>query len=200
VKKVTVRETPDDYADLVRAVAEGDPRAMEQLLVRVQEAAWRFSVAVCGRADDAEDAMQEALIKTYRHAATIREPSSFRPWLHRTVRNACLMSRRKGVHEPAHVESLDHAPTGRGTQTRRDPADPGRNPEQLAANARLRTRLREALGRLTPPYRAVVFLREMEGLSTREIAHALAISEDNVKTRLRRARQTLQKALDEAAP
>jgi RNA polymerase sigma-70 factor (ECF subfamily) len=193
-----VDASPDVYADLVRAAAGGDPQAMERLLVRVQEVAWRFSVAVCGGVDDAEDAMQEALLKTYRYTARIREPESFRPWLHRTVRNACLMSRRKRAHEPGRVESLDQDRSGSDRRARLDPPDPGRNPEELMFNARLRERLRGALRRLPPSYRAIVFLRETEGLSTRDVAHALGISEDNVKTRLRRARKALQAALEES--
>ena len=172
---------------------------MERLLTRVQEVAWRFSVAVCGHADDAEDAMQEALLKTYRYTATIREPEAFKPWLHRTVRNACLMNRRRRAHEPKRLESLDHAPRDGGDAMRMDPPDPSRNPEQLAANSGLRARLRRALNQLPPSYRAIVFLREMQGLSTRDVAHALAISEDNVKTRLRRARKALQTALETPA-
>ena len=62
------------YAALVRAVQAGDARAMEALLMRAQEVAYRFSLLVCGRPDDADDAMQEALLKTYRYAARIREP------------------------------------------------------------------------------------------------------------------------------
>lgn len=188
--------SPDAYAELVRDAAGGDPQAMERLLTRVQEVAWRFSVAVCGHADDAEDAMQEALLKTYRYTASIREPEAFRPWLHRTVKNACLMSRRRRAHEPKRVESLDHAPRDSADSVRRDPPDPGRNPEELASNAGLRSRLRRALGTLPPSSRAVVFLREMQGLSTREVAHAMGISEDTVKTRLSRARKTLQTALE----
>ena len=57
----------DEYADLVRAAAAGDAEALDRLLMRAQEVAWRFSTTVCGHADDAEDAMQEALIKTYRY-------------------------------------------------------------------------------------------------------------------------------------
>jgi RNA polymerase sigma-70 factor, ECF subfamily len=79
-----------------------------------------------------------------------------------------------------------------------DAPDPGKNPEQLADNAGLRRRLRKALRTLPPPYRAVVFLREMEGLSTREVAKVMGMSEDNVKTRLHRARLQLQAALNEA--
>jgi RNA polymerase sigma-70 factor (ECF subfamily) len=199
VKKVTVAPlppAPDVYAALVREASGGDPAAMERLLTRVQEVAWRFSMSVCGRADDAEDAMQEALIKTYRYTSRIREPEAFRPWLHRTVKNACLMNRRRRVHEPKRVESLDQAPRDSADAARRDPPDPGRNPEQLAANAGLKVRLRAALDGLPPAQRAIVFLREMQGLSTREVAHAMGISEDTVKTRLSRARKTLQVALE----
>jgi RNA polymerase sigma-70 factor (ECF subfamily) len=182
----------DDYAALIRHASGGDPAAMEQLLMRAQEVAWRFSLAVCGHADDAEDAMQEALIKTYRYTAQIRDPQAFRPWLYRTVRNACLMNRRKRVHEPSHIESLDERVSGTDEGGRQDPADPSKNPEQLAANVGLRTRLQRALLTLPGPSRAIVFLREMEGLSTREVAAVMDISEDTVKTRLHRARVALQ--------
>ena len=183
---------PDDYTDLVRSAAAGDAQALDRLLMRAQEVAWRFSTSVCGHADDAEDAMQEALIKTYRHVGQIREPGAFRPWLYRTVRNACLMGRRKRVGEPARLQSLDEVLPGRDGTVRPDPPYPGKNPEQLADNAALRRRLRKALGTLPGPYRAIVFLRDLEGLSTREVAQVMGISEDNVKTRLHRARVQLQ--------
>ena len=182
----------DEYPSLVRSAAAGDADALNRLLMRAQEVAWRFSTTVCGPGGDAEDAMQEALIKTYRYVGQIREPAAFRPWLYRTVRNACLMGRRKKVGEPTRLQSLDELLPGHDGLAGPDTPDPGKNPEQLADNAGLRRRLRRALGRLPPPYRAVVFLREMEGLSTRDAAHVLGISEDNVKTRLHRARLQLQ--------
>jgi RNA polymerase sigma-70 factor (ECF subfamily) len=160
--------------------------------MRAQEVAWRFSTSVCGHADDAEDAMQEALIKTYRYVGRIREPGAFRPWLYRTVRNACLMGRRKRAGEPARLQSLDEVRSGPDGRTRPDAPHPGKNPEQLADNAGLRRRLRKALRTLPAPYRAIVFLREMEGLSTRDVATVMGISEDSVKTRLHRARVQLQ--------
>ena len=203
-KKVTapsvpapVSSPPDVYADLVRDASGGDPAAMERLLTRVQEMAWRFSMSVCGRAADAEDAMQEALIKTYRYTSSIREPEAFRPWLHRTVKNACLMSRRRRVNQPKRLESIDPARAGDDSASI-DPPDPGRNPEQLTANSRLRGRLQDALRTLPASQRAVVVLREMQGLSTREVADAMGISEANVKTRLSRARKALQSALEAA--
>jgi RNA polymerase sigma-70 factor (ECF subfamily) len=189
----------DEYTELVRSAATGDPEALDRLLMRAQEVAWRFSTSVCGHADDAEDAMQEALIKTYRYVGRIREPGAFRPWLYRTVRNACLMGRRKRVGEPARLQSLDEVLPGPHGPTRRDAPHPGKDPEQLADNATLRRRLRNALRTLPGPYRAIVFLREMEGLSTREVAKVMGMSEDNVKTRLHRARVQLQAELGRAA-
>ena len=189
----------DDYPDLVRLAATGDAAALERLLMRAQEVAWRFSTSVCGHADDAEDAMQEALIKTYLHVGRIREPEAFRSWLYRTVRNACLMGRRKKVGEPVRLRSLNDMLPGRDGPIQPDAPDRGKDPEQLADNAGLRRRLRQALGTLPAPYRAIVFLREIEGLSTREVAKVLGISEDNVKTRLHRARIQLQADLRGAA-
>ncbi|MEO7273068.1 MAG: sigma-70 family RNA polymerase sigma factor [Vicinamibacterales bacterium] len=185
----------EEYANLVRSAAAGDHGALDRLLLRAQEVAWRFSTSVCGRADDAEDAMQEALIKTFRYVARIREPEAFRPWLYRTVRNACLMGRRKKAGEPTRLQSLDDVLPGSDGPTRPDAPHPGKNPEQLAGNAVLRRRLRKALHSLPASYRAVIFLREMEGLSTREVAKVMGMTEDNVKTRLHRARLQLQKDL-----
>jgi RNA polymerase sigma-70 factor (ECF subfamily) len=192
-------QAPDDYAELVRAAAAGDAAALDRLLLRVQEVAWRFSTSVCGGAGDTEDAMQEALIKTYKYVGRIREPAAFRPWLYRTVRNACLMGRRRKAGEPARLQSLDEVLPGPDVPKAPDIAHPGLDPEQLADNAKLRRRLRKALESLPAPYRAIVVLREMEGLSTREVAHVMGISEDNVKTRLHRARLQLQASLDREA-
>jgi RNA polymerase sigma-70 factor (ECF subfamily) len=191
--------TRDEYTDLVRSAATGDAEALNRLLMRAQEVAWRFSTSVCGHADDAEDAMQEALIKTYRYVGRIREPGAFRPWLYRTVRNACLMGRRKKVGEPVRLQSLDEVLSSHDGPARPEAPDPGKNPEQLADNAGLRRRLRTALRKLPGSYRAIVFLRELEGLSTREVAQVMGISEDNVKTRLYRARVQLQADLGKGA-
>lgn len=186
-----------DVASLLVAAQAGDQASMERLLMRAQEIAYRFSLLVCGHADDADDAMQEALLKTYRHAGQIKEPAAFRTWLYRTVKNACLISRRKRVDEPARLQSLDEVSlTPDGSVQRIDVEDPGRRPDQVIENTRLRRSLHRALQTLPPENRLIVFLREVEGLSTREVAAVVGISEANVKTRLHRARLSLRQHLE----
>jgi len=189
------RET--DYGALLAAAQTGDQQAMERLLMRAQEVAYRFSLLVCGHADDADDAMQEALLKTYRFASQIKEPAAFRTWLYRTVKNACLIGRRRRVHEPAHMVSLDELMvTPDGSAQAMDVPASGPNPDEVMTNTRLRRSLRRALQKLPPEFRVIVFLREIEGLSTREVAEVVGISEANVKTRLHRARLYLRQQLE----
>ena len=141
--------------------------------------------------------MQDALVKTFRYVGRINHPEFFRTWLYRTVRNACLMRRRKRVDEPARLLSLDDVlPSPDGGGRVHDPPSPGRSPEQVVVNRRLKRQLDRALATLPGPFRIVVFLREVEGLSTREVADVLGISEANVKTRLHRARLQLRHVLE----
>ncbi len=187
----------DEYASLIRSVQAGSSQAMERLLMRAQEVAYRFSQLVCGHAGDADDAMQEALLKTYRYVTRIREPEAFKTWLYRTVKNACLIGRRRRVDEPAYLLSLDDVlPTMNGERRHVEAVDTARRPDEHALNLALRRRLRSAFATLPPPYRLVVFLREMEGLSTRQVAKVTGISEANVKTRLHRARLFLRQELE----
>ncbi len=187
-----------EYATLIRAAATGDRGSLERLLVKAQEVAFRFSFLVCGHAEDAEDVMQDALLKTYRYVDRIRDPDAFRTWLYSTVRNACLMKRRRRVDEPSHHVSIEQgAPDGEGDLAPVDVEDRAMQPDEAAINRWLGRRLRSALNTLPPVYRVIVFLREMEGLSTREVAKVMGISEANVKTRLHRARVLLRAQLED---
>jgi RNA polymerase sigma-70 factor (ECF subfamily) len=198
VTKRAPEHPSDEYVELVSRAAEGNRESLERLLMKAQEVAYRFGRTVCGGPADAEDVMQEALIKTYRHVGRIHDPWAFRTWLYRTVRNACLMKRRRRVGEPDRVLSLDEVvPSTDGKPVRFEPSGTGRNPEAIAVNASLRRGLANALRALPPSYRAIVFLREMEGLSTREVAEVLKLSESNVKMRLHRARLFLRKQLED---
>ncbi len=179
----------DRYASLLGQLDGRDaPKAMERLLVDAQSLAYRFSLMVCGHAEDAEDAMQDALLQTYKHARRIRQPKGFRTWLYRTVKNACLMSRRTRVDQPARLESLDgdDAPDVAGTEP---------DPETQTVAAEEWRRFQAAFRTLPKPYRLVAFLRDVEGLSTKEVAEVAGITEANAKQRLHRARAMLKDAL-----
>ena len=185
------------YAALVREAANGDRGAMERLLMRAQEVAYRFSLFVCGHPEDAEDVMQDALLKTYQYVSRITEPEAFRTWLYTTVRNACLMKRRRRVGEPSHLISVEQGiPSHDGTSTPVDVVDDARRVDQRMIDASSDVRVRKALQKLPPSSRAIVVMREMEGLSTREVATITGISEANVKTRLHRARVMLRRQLE----
>lgn len=179
----------DHYAALIGQLNRTNDRAaMERLLTDAQALAYRFSLLVCGHAEDAEDAMQDALLQTYRNAGRIRQPKGFRTWLYRTVKNACLMSRRTKAQQMTRMASLD-------AEGAPDVEAPDPNPEEQTAAAAERRRFQSAFSALPRPYRLVAFLRDVEGLSTREAAEVMGITEANVKQRLHRARQMLKEAL-----
>jgi RNA polymerase sigma-70 factor (ECF subfamily) len=180
------------YAQLVREAASGDRDAMERLLMRAQEVAYRFSLLVCGHPQDAEDVMQDALMKTYQHVRQLNDPDAFRTWLYTTVRNACQMKRRRRSGEPSHFVAIDQE----GAPQPLEFADTGKLVDQQLVDASSDARLRRALGRLPAPYRMIVVLREIEGLSTRDVSVVTGISEANVKTRLHRARTMLRRQLE----
>ncbi len=185
------------FASLIGDARSGDHAAMELLLMRAQEVAYRFSLLVCGHAKDAEDVMQDALLKTYQHVSRIEDPAAFRAWLYTTVRNACLMKRRRHVGEPAHFESIDEGRRSEdGTAKPMELLDAARPADERMMDAWIDRRLRKALHALPPTYRAIIVMREIDGLSTREVATVTGISEANVKQRLHRARVMLRRRLD----
>ena len=193
----SVSSDKGQYAALVREAMGGDREAMERLLVRAQEVAYRFSLLVCGHREDAEDVMQDALMKTYRHVKRIRKPDAFRTWLYQTVRNACLMKRRRRVDEPSRILSLDQGIAGDGRDARPNEVDDQARPaDRRQVGGRVGGRLGAALAAIAGPDRIIVVLREIEGLSTREVAAVTGISEANVKARLHRARLRLRNQLE----
>jgi RNA polymerase sigma-70 factor (ECF subfamily) len=168
----------EDYSPLLARIRSGDEQALHELVARAEGIARRYSAAVCGDAPDRDDAMQEALLKTFRHAAGIEEPRAFRAWLYRVVKNACLVGRRVPGGAPALPLDEDAGPAQAG-----DPA--------VRLDAGLD--LQRAIAALPPSYREAVFLRDVEGLSTREVADVLGLTEANVKVRLHRAHQRMRR-------
>ena len=176
---------------LLAAARQGDTAALETLLVRYQPHLYRFGLRMCGNVEDAGDVAQESLISMARSVRDFRGDSSVSSWLYTIARRFCIKKRRRSKFAPAREESLDTS----GPDVARHLADPGPNPEQTATNQELATALAHAIDRLEPTQREVLVLRDVEGLSAREVARVVGVSVEAVKSRLHRARVAIREEL-----
>jgi RNA polymerase sigma-70 factor (ECF subfamily) len=175
--------TPD--SDLVAAAKAGDRKALEELLGRHQGRVYRFGKKMCRDDEDAADVLQETLLAAARTLPEFREASSVSTWLYTIARSFCIKRRRTSKFAPAVVESLDQDEAGAV-------ADPARSPEEAVAGRQLQRALDEAIAALEPMYREVLVLRDVEGLPAAEVAEALGLSVEAVKSRLHRARMAVR--------
>jgi len=178
---------PDTDSALVEAARGGDRRALEELLSRHQGRVFRFGRKMCGDDEDAADVLQETLLAAARTLPEFRGASSVSTWLYTIARSFCIKRRRTSKFAPQHVNSLDTD----GDRAAEVP-DPARSPEESAAGKELQDALDGAIAALEPGYREVLVLRDVEGLSANEVAEALGLSVDAVKSRLHRARVTVR--------
>jgi RNA polymerase sigma-70 factor (ECF subfamily) len=186
--------------ELARELLAGDLEAFERFVAAYHDKVFRYSFAMCGQREDAEEVAQETLMKVFENLDQLREPERLKPWVFRIAKNACLMKRRKSVFAPRSEVSLDQlipARNGDGEGAKLEIADWSGLPDHLAMDAELRERLRIGVHALPPMYRAVFLLRDVEGLSTEEAAEVLDVSTDAIKQRLHRARLLLRKELDD---
>src|SRR5882724_8481072 len=174
---------------LIRAGQRGDSQAVETLFRRYQRPLFQTALRVLGNAEDAEDALQDGLLSAYRNLKRFERRSQFSTWLTRIVINAALMRRRSKRSRPA-VSLDDWTSEGELPLAERF-ADESPNPEQIYAGTELRERVGKKLAEISPLLRTAFWLREIEGLSAEEAAHALGVSRNTLKARLWRARQEL---------
>lgn len=169
-------------ADLVlRARDRGDSAALEELVRRHRDAAYRIALRICLNSADAEDVAQEAFVRVWRSLAGFRADSAFSTWLYRIVTNLALNTVTRRREQPAEIAES-------ALPAELDPASRVQQRERLAA-------LGAALAALTPEQRACWVLREVEGLTYEELAEVLDLSLASVKGRLFRARAELAAAL-----
>lgn len=173
----------DDLTLVVRA-QEGDVRAFEVLARRHQTALYRLAVRVMGDATEAEDALQESLLDGWRRIDRFRGESAFSTWMYRVVTNRCLAMLRK--RRPLPVADVTDV-----VDVVEAPDSPARSAELDAGTAALGRALRG----LPAEQRVCWVLRELEGLSYREIAHIAGASEDAVRGRIHRARVRLAEVM-----
>ena len=184
-------------AEIEEAVAlmhRGDDSSIERALALLQNTVFSFSMRVCGQREDAEDTMQEVLLKSIPHMPKFDSPKALLVWLYKVAKNRCLMSRRKSKFAPAHELSLEELMPDRH-ELEQLTADGKISPEAFAIRSEQASRLREAVRKLPPQYRIVLVLRDMEGLTDDEVAEITAVRAGTVRVRLHRARLFVRKEL-----
>jgi RNA polymerase sigma-70 factor (ECF subfamily) len=175
------------------ALRSGDRAEFALLVEAYYEMIYRLAIKMVNNPQDAEDILQETFIKAYRHLKNFDGRSSLSTWLYRIATNEALMFLRRQKPDTVSVdESLD---TGEGEIEPLQIIDWSSLPEEELMSAEARVYLDKAVGKLSPSLRVVFVLRDIQGLSTRETAEVLDISETAVKTRLSRARLQLREEL-----
>lgn len=185
---MTVPEEATDEA-LASQAALGDNRAFDEITIRYQARVYRLACRMVG-VDDAADVMQDGFLSVYRNLASFRNEARFGTWLYRIVTNAALMHQRARARRPA--ESLEaflpeFDAAGRHTRAPEELRVASRA-EELLDRSQLAERARAALARLPDVYRTAFVLRDLEELTTAEVAEVLGVEPATVRQRVHRAR------------
>jgi RNA polymerase sigma-70 factor, ECF subfamily len=190
-----IEDDPMEMSDevLVSTAKSGDANAFVELSKRHSNRLLQTTYRITKNRQDAEDALQDSLLKAFSHLKDFQEKSSFSTWLTRIAINSALMILRKkrGCLEI----SIDGTDDPGGKYERWEARSLTEDPESRLAREEREELLRDAILRLPPVCREVLELRQAREYSTREIARALGISVPAVKSRLSRAKLTLRAAL-----
>ena len=189
------REPQPGDAELVARLQGGDEAAFAGLLARYQEKVYRLARNLTRNPQDAEEVAQDVFLAVYRKIGSFDGRAAFSTWLYRIASNAALMKlrgRRSEPHQAIEAEGPAFTPDGHHARPIGDWA--ALPEEQLLAGERRRV-VEEAIAALPPDYRAVVVLRDIEGLATQDVAEILGATGLAVKSRLHRARLALRERL-----
>ena len=167
----------------------GDLAAFEELISRYERSVFRIAFGILGRREDAEDAAQEVFLRLHRFLGTLDHERAFAPWIYRVTVNVCRdlhekRSRRAGLS----LEELDST----GFEARTSEPDP----EAQLSSAEQQKWLELALRSLPPKERAALILRDIEGLSTEEVAGILGSAPATVRSQVSTARIKLKRYRD----
>lgn len=181
-------------AEIAQRAKEVTAEAFYQLVRPCERAIFQAALAILGNVADAEDVAQEAVLKAFKHISSFRGESKFSTWLVQITINEARMKLRRD--RPGLYHSLDESTsTEDGEYLPMELADWREIPSTALENREFRESLNRALIGLSPKYRSVFVLRDVQGLSIAETARLLGISEVCVKTRLCRARLQMRDAL-----
>jgi RNA polymerase sigma-70 factor, ECF subfamily len=189
----------DDWDDvrLAQDLLSGSSQAFERFVDLYHGRLFQYAYLMCGQREDAEEVSQDTLLHVFRTIHQLRDPSRLKAWVFRIAKNACLMKRRKSVFAPSRTLSLEELMPARfkdnGTI---DLADWSQLPETGVLRSELQSILNHAVSELPEIYRAVLLLRDVEGLNTADTASILQVNEATVKQRLHRARLAVRVTVD----
>ena len=183
-----------EIEEAISLLEKKDPQALERALELLQGTVYSFSMKVCGQREDAEDTMQEVLLKALPYLPKFESPRALLVWLYKVAKNRCLMSRRKSKFAPNRDLSLDELIPDR-VELERLAKDGPVNPESLAIRSQQARRLREAIQQLPPQYRIILVLHDMEGLTDDEVGDITGLRPGTVRVRLHRARLFVRRTL-----
>lgn len=193
-QRASTGRDPVDDRELVEAARKGDRDAFRTLFERYHRRAYALAFGVLRHQDDALDVVQDAFIKAHKYLDKFEGNSSFYTWLYRIVMNLAIDHLRK--HRRAKPVELDeqHLEEGVGEESLL-PKMLGGNPGRALMDKEIRARIDEALGELSENHRAVLVMRELEGMSYEEMAQAMNCSKGTIMSRLFHARKNMQKRL-----
>jgi len=178
--------------ELIGRAKKGEFEAFEELVSRTEGKIYNHLLRLVNNPSDAEELLQETYLSAYKNIASFKGNSTFSTWIYRIATNHAFMLFRKRKPELP----LDELPLPTHEELkRREIRDWDFDPADAAQSGEVREILTEAIKELPENYRAVVLLRDIEGLSTAETADALGINEGAVKTRLHRTRIFLREIL-----
>ena len=185
---------PDRH--LLAALRRGDHTAAESLVARYGGRAYRLAMGITRNAQDAEEAVQDAFWSVVRKIDTFRGDSALGSWIYRIVANAAHQRLRARAHRSGEISLEDVLPSFHEDGRHGEPiADWSSQVDDPALQAELRGALEVAIDALPANDRALVVLRDVEGLSMAEVAEALGITVANAKIRTHRARLFLRQRL-----
>jgi RNA polymerase sigma-70 factor (ECF subfamily) len=178
---------------LVEALRRAEPMAAEGLVATYGDRAYRLAIGITGNQSDAEEVVQDALWSVVRKIDSFRGNSAFRSWLYRIVANAAYqkLRGRRARRLDCSLDEESMALDERGESV----VDWSGRAEDPALQTDLRIVLTAAIDTLREDYRAILVLRDVEGLSTQEVSQITGLSAANVKSRTHRARLVLRKRL-----
>lgn len=179
---------------LIEEAKQGNRKALSDLVKLYEQTIYNFSFKICRDREKAENIMQETFYSFVKSLHQFDGNSKLSTWLYRIVANHCMMAARKMKNY--HFVSLENDDDELFED--RYTADWSRLPDKFTEDKELKNILDEAINKLSPEYRVVFLLRDVEGLSTEETAKVTELTVPAVKSRLHRARAFLRNELNNA--